>query len=151
VNLSAHFTLAEFTATGHAVDNTLPEHLLEEAKRTAEMLEAIRSCLGDMRARIIPLIVTSGYRCPELNAAVGGAASSDHLRAMAADFKAPAFGTPLEVCRAIAPHLDDLGIGQLIHEFGTWVHVSTRRPEREVNRILTISHAGTLPGIVGVA
>jgi zinc D-Ala-D-Ala carboxypeptidase len=77
--------------------------------------------------------------------------ASDHLRAMAADFKAPAFGTPLEVCRALAPHLDDLGIGQLIHEFGTWVHVSTRRPEREVNRTLTISHAGTMPGIVGVA
>jgi zinc D-Ala-D-Ala carboxypeptidase len=77
--------------------------------------------------------------------------SSDHLRAMAADFKAPAFGTPLEVCRALEPHLDELGIGQLIHEFGTWVHASTRRPDREVNRILTISHAGTLPGIVAVS
>jgi hypothetical protein len=50
VNLSQHFSLAEFTASQTAaregIDNDLPADLLANARRTAEMLERIRAALG---------------------------------------------------------------------------------------------------------
>lgn len=152
MNLTEHFTLAEFTASEVAsrrdIDNSLPATMLPEAQRTCELLERIRGALTRLQGRVVPLIITSGYRCPAVNEAVGSAATSDHLRGMAADFRAPAFGTPYQVAQALAPLVGELEIGQLIHEFGSWVHVSTRRTERPVNRIITISRRGTEAGIL---
>jgi zinc D-Ala-D-Ala carboxypeptidase len=152
VKLSHHFTLAELTrssvATARGIDNTPPPELLPRLVRTAEMLERIRSTLQ------CPVIVTSGYRCPELNAAVGSRTTSDHTQGHAADIVAPMFGHPTEVARILAPLVSVLGIGQLILEGvggKQWVHVSTHEPEKAVNRILTITDAGTVPGIVGLA
>ncbi|HYE40276.1 MAG TPA: D-Ala-D-Ala carboxypeptidase family metallohydrolase, partial [Ramlibacter sp.] len=96
----------------------------------------------------VPVLVTSGYRCLQLNRAIGSSDSSDHVQACAADFKAPFFGPAFSVAKLLAPMADELRIGQLIHEFGSWIHVSTRIPSRPVNRILTISQRGTVPGIV---
>ena len=80
MNLSKNFTLAEFTdsdtAMRRGIDNTLPADLLPIARTTTAMLERIRTALGDK-----PIIITSGYRCPELNAAIGSARSSDHVKA----------------------------------------------------------------------
>ena len=154
MNLSPNFTLAEFCASGTAarrgIDNRLPGALLQNATATAQMLERIRSALSGLAGRPIPIVVTSGYRCLELNAAVGSKASSDHVQAMAADIRAPAFGTPYEICVALAPLVSMLDIGQLIHEFppAGWVHVSTRIPERAVNRVITITARGTEPGVL---
>jgi zinc D-Ala-D-Ala carboxypeptidase len=144
VNLSTHFSLEEFTATAHrGIDNSLPDRLLADARQTCELMERIRAHLGG-----VPIIVTSGYRCPQLNRAIGSADTSDHIRALAVDFKAPAFGTPYEVAKELARHVEDLGIGQLIHEFGSWVHVSTRVPSNPVNRVITISKRGTEVGVM---
>lgn len=155
MNLSEHFTMAEFTASDTArrlgIDNSLPATLLIAAKDTCEMLENIRAHLGRLAGRDIPILLTSGFRCAALNAAIGSGPGSDHPKARAADFRAPAFGTPYEVARALAPHVSDLGIGQLIHEYGSWVHVSTRWPDKALNRIITISRAGTAVGIAEVA
>ncbi|MDB5731042.1 MAG: peptidase [Variovorax sp.] len=143
MNLSPHFSLDEFTATAHrGIDNSLPDSLLPQAKLTADLMEKIRAHLG------VPIIVTSGYRCIALNRAIGSADTSDHPKAMAVDFKAPSFGTPFAVATELAEHADALGIGQLIHEFGRWVHVSTRMPIQTRNRVITISAAGTVGGIV---
>lgn len=151
MQLTPHFSLSEFTASDIAarrgIDNTLPASLLPSAVITAEMLERIRAFLSQQAGREIPMEVSSGYRCLVLNAAVGSSATSDHPRALAADWRAPAFGLPIEICRALAPAVDVLGIGQLIHEFGTWVHTSTRRPDRPINRVITISRAGAQVGI----
>jgi zinc D-Ala-D-Ala carboxypeptidase len=145
VKLSEHFTLAEFveseTAEDRGIDNGLPPELMLEAHRTCYLLEAIRARLGG-----VPIILTSGYRCLALNRAIGSDDSSDHLKAMAADFKAPAFGTPFQVAKALEPLVDELAIGQLIHEFGGWVHVSTRRTAKPVNRILTYAR-GKRPAV----
>lgn len=151
MKLSDHFTVDEFTASDTAarrgIDNSLPASLLIAATDTCELLERIRAKLSALAGRDIPVLVTSGYRCEQLNAAVGGASNSDHVRARAADIKAPAFGTPYEVCVALVPHVSELGVGQLIHEFGRWVHVSTQRPAKDLNRIITISQRGTELGI----
>lgn len=147
MKLSAHFTLEEFTASETAerrrLDNTLPPELLMTAQNTAEMMEKIRIALGDN-----PITVTSGYRSPEVNRAIGSGDSSDHIKAMAVDFKCPAYGTPKAVALHLADKIDSLGIGQIILEYNAWCHVSTRRPSKEINRVITINQSGTHAGIV---
>ncbi len=154
MQLSEHFTLAEFVASAKAAErgiyNELPAVLLEEARRTAQMLERIRAALSELRGREVPIIISSGYRCMELNRAVGSGASSDHPKALAADWVAPAFGSPYQVALALAPMVRGLGIGQLIYEKPgrtAWVHTSTRVPSLPVNRVITIGPAGALLGI----
>lgn len=154
MKLSEHFTLAEFVASSTAADrgiyNELPAALLEQARHTAQMLERIRAELSVMKGREVPILLSSGYRCLELNRAVGSSATSDHIKAMAADWSAPQFGTPYEVAKALAPLVRGLGIGQLIYEKPgrtPWVHTSTRIPSAPVNRVITIGPAGTLLGI----
>jgi len=152
MKLSPHFTLAELTASSKArqlgLDNTPPPELMPRMMLLAEMLERIRSTLD------VPVTVTSGYRCPPLNRAVGGVTSSDHTQGHAADFIAPGFGSASDVARLLAPLVSTLGIGQIILEGvkgKQWVHVSTHMPERAINRVLTITDAGVVPGIVGLA
>src|SRR3990167_1158523 len=150
MKLSEHFSLIEFTASDTAarrgIDNTLPGGMIPTAQVTAQMLERIRAELGSL-----PVIITSGFRCLELNAAIGSSSTSDHPKACAVDFKCPAFGSPYEVAKRLAPLLDRLGIGQIIHEYGQWVHASTRTPSKIINRVITITDAGVVPGIVGLA
>lgn len=151
MTLSQHFTVAEFTASDTAVrlgiDNALPPQLLFEAQKTCAMMERIRERLSRLAGQPVPIVITSGYRCLELNRALRSQDSSDHVRAMAVDFKAGRFGSAYNVAKLLAPMVSELEIGQLIHEFGTWVHVSTRRPVDQVNRIITISSRGTEVGI----
>ena len=148
VRLTPNFTLAELIASNTArrlrIDNTPTQEALRRLQGTAEMLQRIRDTLGK------PVIVTSGYRGPVLNRAVGGVTSSDHMSGQAADIVAPAFGTPYQVAQKLAPLVAQLGIGQLILEGvrgKQWVHVSTRIPDRQTNRILTITDAGAQRGI----
>ena len=152
MKLSPHFDLSELTASSTAaklgIDNTPPPELIPRLVRVAEMLERIRSALN------VPITVSSGYRCTALNEAVGSRSTSDHPQGHAADFVAPGFGTPTEIARLLAPLVDVLGIGQIILEGvkgKQWVHVSTHAPERAINRVITVTDAGTVPGIVGLA
>lgn len=150
--ITKHFTMESFTSSDTAarqgIDNSLPPGLQGAARDTCELLERIRSKLFDLAGHEVPVIVTSGYRCLAVNRAIGSCDASDHVKALAADIKAPAFGTPLEIARALAPLVGELGIGQLIYEFSSWVHVSTRQPEKQVNRIITIDQSGTHVGVV---
>lgn len=150
--LTAHFSLAELvasdTAAARGIDNTLPPELLPNITGVAEMLERIRATIN------VPVVISSGYRCPALNKAVGGAPTSDHLQGLAADITAPRFGSPTEVARLLAPLVSTLNIGQLILEGvrgRQWVHVSTKRPANTINRVITITDAGVMPGIIGLA
>lgn len=152
--MSVHFTIEEFTysetANGLCISNNIPEDLLTNAYKTIAVLENIRALLSDIRGKDIAMDIRSGYRSPDLNNAVGGKVKSDHVTALACDFVAPSFGSPFDVCRAILPHIDNLGIGQIIHEYGRWVHVGLPKPALEINRVITISNSGTKPGINAV-
>ena len=143
--MTPHFSLEEFTASDTAarlgIDNRLPDELRENALKTLQMMERIRFHID------APITITSGYRCEALNRAVRSKSGSDHTLAFAVDFKAPKAGTPFEIAKDLASVIDVLGIGQLIFEFGTWVHVSLARPEKTINRIITIDKTGVRAGI----
>lgn len=121
MKLSNNFSLCEFedsqTAVRLGIDNKIPANLIPNVQKVANTLQKIRNDLG------LPISISSGYRCPELNKAIGGATKSDHMTASAVDFNVKGM-TPFEVCKYLEPKLDQLGIGQLIHEFGSWVHLS---------------------------
>jgi zinc D-Ala-D-Ala carboxypeptidase len=122
--LTPNFTLAEFTdsqtAARKGILNVPSEgtQAHENLRRTAEVMEQVRTILGDR-----PILISSGYRNPKINSLVGGSKNSHHMSGLAVDFTCPSFGTPLEICQALEPHMKELGIDQLIHEYATWVHL----------------------------
>lgn len=142
--LSRHFSLARLihsdTARRCGIDNTPPPEILPNLHRLAAGLDEVRDLLGH------PLRITSAYRCPALNEAVGGTAQSQHCQGLAADFVCPGFGEPLEIVQAIAA--SNLVYDQCILEFGRWVHLSFSPTPRR--RVLTIysSAEGYLDGLV---
>ncbi len=144
LRLSPSFTLADLirsaTADKRGLDNAPPENLLPNLRRLAQGLETIQSLLGQ------PLEVSSGYRSPALNVAVGGTATSQHCRGLAADFVCPGYGPPLAIAQALAA--STLDYDQAILEFGNWIHVSFTASPRK--RLLTIydSREGYLDGLV---
>lgn len=138
--LSPHFTLEEMTlsqtASRKGLDNSPSPVVLENLKATALRMEAVRDLL--MR----PILVSSGYRSAQVNAAVGGVANSAHTQGWAVDFIAPDFGDPLRICEAIAA--SKIEFDQVIQE-GTWVHVSFAPAMRR--QLLTKTPGGYAPGI----
>jgi hypothetical protein len=66
------------------------------------------------------------------------------MSGLAVDFSCPGFGTPRAICKALEPHMKELGIDQLIHEYDTWVHLGLRDPPRHM--ALTIDTKGTRTG-----
>jgi hypothetical protein len=122
MRLSPHFTLAEFTrseaAARRGIDMAPPPHVVRNLQRLAnEVLEPIRDAVG------VPLIITSGYRPPALNALVGGAPASDHMAGMAADFVALGLGLE-QLAFAVRRTATSLPIAKAILEFSQWMHVS---------------------------
>lgn len=84
MNLSPHFSFNELTNTSHS--EVLPQNreyakaFMKQLKYTAGALEEVRELLG------VPMTITSGYRMPQLNKAVGGSATSKHTQGLCADF-----------------------------------------------------------------
>lgn len=124
MRLSEHFTVGELVrsqlATRRGIDNTPPDVVLQNLQRLCvDLLEPVRATLGRS------MHVNSGYRCPALNMAVGGAPNSAHVLGCAADVDVDGM-TPLAVCQALQkvqwPNLD-----QCIYE-GTWTHLAVTRP-----------------------
>jgi len=139
--LSEHFSLEELTASEVAaragIDNTPSAETMRNLLRLAAGLELVRAAIGNN-----PIHVTSGYRSPRLNQMVGGAKNSMHTQGLAADILCPAFGPPLEVCRAIAT--PRIPVDQIIHEFGRWCHVGFAPNGHAARKeLLTIANAAT--------
>jgi len=134
MDLSQHFTLEELTASADHPDipNQPTPTIAANLVKTANLLEEVRALLGGH-----PISVSSGYRSPALNAAVGGVADSAHLVGYAADFECAAFGDPLAICRAISASA--IVFDQLIEE-GTWTHISADPRARRM--VLTKDGAG---------
>lgn len=130
MQITEHFTLEELI-----VSEVAARRGLSNTPRGPARDNLVRLCseiLEPLRAGILkPIVVTSGYRSPEVNAAVGGAQGSDHCAGMAADIIVPGM-RPIDVCQRIVAM--DLPYKQVIHEFGRWCHVSigaAKAPKRE--------------------
>jgi zinc D-Ala-D-Ala carboxypeptidase len=142
VRLSSHFSLAEFTVSQTAsrlgIDNAPTPEALENLKLVAQGLEGVRILLG------VPIIISSGYRCLELNRAIGSKDSSQHVKGEAVDFEAPAYGGP----RAVMDRIIDSGMDfdQCILEYPPdgWVHMSFKKSGNR-HHALVIDKAGTRP------
>ena len=132
MRLSKNFTLKEFTksmtATRLGIDNTpQDEHLVSAVALFENCVQKIREHWGITR-------ISSGYRSPALNEAIGGSTTSQHSKGQAVDFECD--GTDnLEVAKWIRDNLD---FDQMIWEFGTdknpnWLHISwvSHRPNRK--------------------
>jgi putative chitinase len=131
---SRYFTLDALTfsdtATRLHIDNTPPAGVVTALRDTAERLDQVCDLLAK------PVQIVSAYRCPQLNAAMGGAPDSAHVSGRAVDFICRAFGTPLQICQRIVAA--GIKFDQLIQE-GTWVHISF--DPRMRNQVLTATYA----------
>ena len=127
-----YFTITELcasaTAKSKGIDNTPTQQArVNLALLIDRVLNPIREKYGK------PIRISSGYRCPLLNAAVGGVSTSQHLTGQAADLVPTNGGSLADIFRAaIACNNYD----QLILEKPSttmWVHVSySTTPRREI-------------------
>lgn len=113
--LSAHFNLREFMCPCCLCVKIHPALI--------EALEKIRRYLGQR-----PVVVTSGYRCPDHNSKIGGASSSDHLFGWAADIVVQGVA-PQRIARAAA------SFSQTVKRIGTY-------PDRNCVHIGVVSRPG---------
>lgn len=119
------------TAVRYAIDNSIPENLKNNVARLVDnVLDPLREAWGR------PLAVSSGYRCPALNRAVGGAATSHHMKGMAADITT---GNKVDNRRLFQLIINlKLPFTQLIDERDfSWVHVSYD-PENVKRQVLKL-------------
>lgn len=127
-----NFSIDELTRSDTAlrlgIDNTPDENVKANLKRLIlDVLQPLRDELKE------PIIVNSGYRSPELNKAVGGAKTSQHLTGEAADIRAiPHPGESQKMANerlfnfiSTRIKFGFVNVGQLLDEKNfSWIHVS---------------------------
>lgn len=124
MQLTKNFTLAELcasaTAKARGISNVPTATVTSNLQALAtNVLQPLRDAYGK------PIVINSGYRCPKLNAAVGGVKNSQHLTGQAADIRCNSPETRKWIFNYIKDHLT---FDQLILEHTSsgsyWVHVS---------------------------
>ena len=117
-----YFTIKELcasnTAKAKGIDNTPTEEVKENLQALIEnVLDPLREAYGK------PIYVNSGYRCSELNKAVGGVSTSEHQSGRAADIDTHDYEENKKLFKLIQEL--NLPFRQLIDESNlSWVHVS---------------------------
>lgn len=151
MKLSRNFSLSEFTKSSSAlrlgIDNTPEGEHLEAAKLLFEkIVQPVRDEFG-------LTVINSGYRCPALNEAIGGAKTSQHCKGEAADIEVP--GTANIV---VAKWIQNfLKFDQLILEFYSkndpsagWVHISYKKEGNRNEALTATKDGGSLVYIKGL-
>ncbi|WP_091958596.1 D-Ala-D-Ala carboxypeptidase family metallohydrolase [Prevotella sp. tc2-28] len=88
MKLSEHFTLRELTKTNTGIANVPNEAQVENLRRVCRWLERLRKRWNDKYGDgDDPIIINSGFRSPEVNKAVGGVPTSNHLTGCAVDIR----------------------------------------------------------------
>ena len=136
--ITKNFTLDELvyspTAKRLGIDNTPTEDVKEKLIILAQtLLQPIRD---DWRS---PIVVTSAYRSPQLNKAVGGSKTSQHMMGEAADLKVGDKEKNKKLFNLINKLMQQgkIKVGQLIDEYNySWVHVSLPRVNKPNNQVL---------------
>lgn len=145
IQLSEHFKLSEFTrsatATARKIDNTPSQEVISNLKVLCQnVLEPLRDFAQQ------PVVISSGYRCPQLNIKVGGVYSSQHTLGEACDIRLPASKhtpqrdgkahTDKEILNSwfdwIVTNTDfDQAIIETANGKDFWIHVSCRANKRK--------------------
>ena len=139
MKLTKNFSLEEMyrsdTARQCGIDNKpQTEEVVENLRALCtEVLQPLRDHLGK------PVVVSSGYRCKDLNKKVGGVENSQHLKGEAADIKVRDREELIDVMRYI---MDETDFDQLIREKSgstEWVHVSHKRNGNNRRMVLRLA------------
>ena len=137
MKLSNNFRLGEFTRS----DTAKRLGIENECSSVEQVLNLAYLChmvLQPLRDKFGPIRINSGYRCPELNGAVGGVKNSQHMRGEAADIHLPS----VEKGKEYLAFLKSLPVfDQLIWEEKKgicWIHVSAKRLAGNRREIKTI-------------
>ena len=138
LKISKHISYREAahsaTAKRRGLNNTPNDNQLDNMYKVADFIfEPLRMYVGGA------IKITSFFRSPEVNTAIGGSTKSQHCKGQAIDID-DVFGhkTNFEMFQYIRDNLD---FDQLIYEFGTndnpdWVHVSYVSKKENRNRVL---------------
>ena len=124
MNLTSHFTLSELTKTSTGLCNKPSPSAACNLVRLAEVLEHVRYLFGR------PIVVNSAYRSQAVNAAVGGASNSFHLKGCAADIR-PVDNDPIirkrlfDICSTLRSNHTCYDVVELISE-PTWIHIAIK-------------------------
>ena len=158
--LSEHFTLGELTKTSvKSLDGNIPSHVvIENLKRLCPWLEELRYtynslyCLKpgedyETSKNVEPVIITSGYRSPDVNRAVGGAGSSNHLTGCAVDIRCAGVELAIRYAAILLDAADDRqeDYDELLIERNRkghyWGHFAMRPPKEGNRRKVAILNA----------
>ncbi len=134
MKLSEHLSLSEVTRSESAKRNQISnmptgEHIANFMLLAEKIFEPIREHFG------VPIHISSGYRSKELNAKIGGSATSQHCKGQAIDIDMDGSTNGVTNADVFNYIKDNLPFDQLIWEFGNdtnpdWVHVSYNVKQR---------------------
>lgn len=131
--ISKDFSYREFEASQTAERGGICNVITTAAVRDA-VKELVKTVLQPLRDRVgHPLRINSGYRCPDLNRAVGGVATSQHVKGEAADIAAE---DPRELAKIVR---DTPEIWREVDQmilYPTFVHISHRRGGQQRQQLL---------------
>lgn len=112
-----NFKLSEFFVSSTADKNGIKNepHIDERATIERNINSLVDNVLDPIRDKFCaPVIITSGYRCPQVNKLVGGANNSQHMSGYAADFHIKGF-TYLMMRQVFLNIYDTMDFDQLIY------------------------------------
>lgn len=122
-----HFTLSEFFRSSTAAKNDIKNEPSPDERATIvrNINLLVDNVLDPVRDKFCaPVIITSGYRCPQVNKMVGGVNNSQHMSGCAADFRIQG-GTYLTMRQVFFYIYDTLEFDQLIYyRSKNFIHVS---------------------------
>ena len=154
MKLSEHFGLAELCKTRTGIENVPNEAQVNNLKRLCGWLEQLRLRYNQMRnekgemsnrqsrfdlgqrngneemrneVREYPIVINSGFRSPEVNKAVGGVATSNHLTGCAVDIRCIGMEQALRYASILLLNNEDFD-ELLIEQKGRviWIHFAVR-------------------------
>ena len=144
MHLSEHFTLGEVTKSRHEEIYNIPSLVaIENLKRVCGWLEELRFTYNTLynlkpgedyetSENVVPIVINSGYRSPQLNKKVGGSPTSNHLTGCAVDIRVTGIEQAMRYAVILMDYADETkqDYDELLIERnksgGYWLHFAVR-------------------------